>query len=384
MDFSELRDSIALTSTMTYLNTGWAGPSPEPVLERMRAALEEEAALGPASPQGLAVGRTLAVEAVAGAAKMLGAGEDEVALTHGTTEGVNMVLHGLPWQAGDELVTADLEHPALASTTKVVAERYGVVVREVEIPPQASADEMVSRITAALTPRTRLVALSHIQFTCGLRMPLEPIATATHAAGALLLVDGAQTGGQITLDMPSLGADFYAISGQKWLFGATGTGALFIRRESREGLRPMFTAHDLDAGGRRAGARLYELTTNGAGLVAGFAEGLRIHLELGPERIEARVRELSGRLRAALEGAPGVELTSPSDPDTSSGLVSVAIEGMAPEDLTSALWDNHRIVARTVANPPGVRMSTAPFNTHEEMDLTAAAVHEIARAAAKG
>ena len=271
----------------------------------MRTALEEEAALGPGSPQGLAVGRTLAVEAIAGAAKLLGAGEDEVALTHGTTEGVNMVLHGLPWQAGDELVTADLEHPALASTTKVVAERYGVVLREIEIGPQASADEMVSRIAGAITPRTRLVALSHIQFTCGLRMPLGPIALAAHASGALLLVDGAQTGGQVVLDMPGLGADFYAISGQKWLFGATGTGALYVRRGLREQLRPMFVAHDLDAGGRRAGARLYELTSNGAGVVAGFAEGLRIHLELGPERIETRVKELSDRLRAALEGAAG-------------------------------------------------------------------------------
>ena len=130
----------------------------------------------------------------------------------------------------------------------------------------------------------------------------------------------------------------------------------------------MFVAHDLDAGGRRGGARLYELTSNGAGVVAGFAEGLRIHLELGPERIEARVKELSDRLRAALEGAAGVTLTSPSDPETASGLVSVAVEGMAPEDLTNALWDDHRIVARTVDSPPAVRMSTAPFNTPYQVE----------------
>lgn len=366
---------------MTYLNTGWAGPSPAAVLERMRASLEEEALLGPASPQGLAIGREAAVEAIAGAAKLLGAGDDEVALTHGTTEGVNMVLHGLPWQPGDELVTADLEHPALAATTKVIAERYGVVLREVEIPSQASAEEMVTRITGALTPRTRLVALSHIQFTCGLRMPLEPIAVAAHEAGALLLVDGAQTGGHIVLDMPSLGADFYAISGQKWLFGPTGTGALFVRREMRERLRPMFVAHDLDAGGRRAGARLYELTSNGAGLAAGFAEGLRIHHELGPERIEARTKALSDRLRLGLQDAPGVRLTSPTDPDTACGLVSVAVDGMEPDEVTKALWDNHRIVGRNVASPAAVRLSTAPFNTEEEMDLTAAAIREIAKTA---
>lgn len=383
MEFSELRDSISLTDSMTYLNTGWAGPSPQSVLDRVRVTLEEEAVLGPASPQGLAVGRRVTSEAIAGVAQLMRANEEEIALTHGTTEGVNMVLHGIPWNPGDELVTANLEHPALASTTKVVAERYGITIHQVEVSPQATPEEMVSSISDSITSRTRLVALSHIQFTCGLRMPLASIAKIAHSVGALLLVDGAQTGGHIVLDMPNLGADFYAISGQKWLFGPTGTGALYVRKDLRDQLQPLFASSTAAASGRRAGARLFELTTNGPGLVAGFAEALRIHHEIGTEAIEARTKALGDRLRNSVEGVAGIQITSSTHPDTTCGLVSVAIQGMAPDEVTNELWERNRIVGRTVTSPAAVRLSAAPFNTESEMDLTASTLRDIAATAAK-
>ena len=114
MDFVTLRNDIAATRSMTYLNTGWAGPAPGRVLRRMAEAVEAESSLGPAGPDGRDFARRTSAEATIAAARLLGAEENEVLITHGTTEGVNIVLHGLPWEPGDELVTADLEHPALS------------------------------------------------------------------------------------------------------------------------------------------------------------------------------------------------------------------------------------------------------------------------------
>ena len=279
MDFQQLREDIEATRRMTYLNTGWAGPSPGRVLARMAAVAQEESAAGPAGPEGLAVVRAIAAEAVSAAARLLGADEDETALTHGTTEGVHIVLHGLDWAPGDELVTAELEHPALAQAAAVLEQRRGVIVRRVEFPADAPPARMLSAVTDALSERTRVVALSHVQYSCGLRMPAREIADAAHQAGALALYDGAQTGGHLRLDMREIGADFYAVSGQKWLLGPSGTGALFVRREAAELLRPLFAPSAEPWRGRDL--RPYEMTSHSPAALAGFAEGIAISEELG-------------------------------------------------------------------------------------------------------
>ena len=379
MDFQDLREDITAARQMTYLNTGWAGPSPGRVLARMAAVAQGESAAGPAGPGGLAVTRPIAAEAAAAAARLLGAGEDEVALTHGTTEGVNIVLHGLDWTPGEELVTAELEHPALAHAAAVLEQRRGVVVRRIAFPSDASPAQMLSAVTGAIGKRTRVVALSHIQYTCGLRMPVREIAEATHQVGALLLLDGAQTGGQVRLDMAEIGADFYAVSGQKWLLGPSGTGALFIRREAAELLRPLFA---VEAGrGRGRSLRPYEVTSHTPAALAGFAEGVAISEELGMEAIEERTRALGDRLKAALASIPGVRLTGPTAPETSCGLVSASVEGIEPAELAAQLWEQASVAARTVNYPAAVRFSTAHFNDETDLNRAAEAVARAARRA---
>lgn len=375
MDVQSLRAMIPATRDMVYMNTGWAGPSPQPVLAQVDRVLREEARLGPASPAGLRMAEAVADEARSAVASLVHADPEDVVLTHGTTEGVNMVLHGLPWEPGDGLVTCDLEHPAIREPVGILEERYGVAARVVEVPPESSAQEMVRRIQSALDPRTRLVALSHIQYTCGLRMPMEEIAKAVHRAGALLLVDGAQTAGQVPLDVERLGADFYALSGQKWLLGPLGTGALFIKREQRERLRPLLTSREW---AERLGREGTALASQSVALWAGLAEAVRTVTDLGLEWIEERCLALAQRLKGALSEVPGCTLTGPTPPELSCGLVSVAVESWEPPSLVERLWDRWRIVARAVGYPAGVRFSTAAFNTEEEVDRVAQAVAELA------
>ncbi|MCH7608240.1 MAG: aminotransferase class V-fold PLP-dependent enzyme [Chloroflexi bacterium] len=375
MNFDELRASIVGLDTMTYLNTGWGGPSPERVLARMRETALEESRVGPASPDGLALARRIAEEATAAAARLLGADPQDVVLTHGTTEGVNVVLHGLAWEPGDELLTSDLEHPALDAPASLIAERHGVQVRRVRLSPKASADEALDAVASAITPRTRLVALSHVMYTCGLRLPAASIARAAHEAGALLLLDGAQSGGHVRLDVAEMDADFYTVSGQKWLLGPSSTGALYVRRDRHELLAPLLHAPGV---GFATGLAALSLASGSAQLQAGFAEAVRVYEELGPERAEARINELAARLREGFSLIRGAAVTGPDDPEAACGLTAIALDGWTPADLADALWERHRVAARTVGHPEGVRFSTAAFNDEGDVDRALEAVRTLA------
>lgn len=375
MNFDELRASIVGLDAMTYLNTGWAGPSPERVLARMRETALEESRVGPASPDGLALARRTAEDATAAAARLLGADPQDIVLTHGTTEGVNVVLHGLAWEPGDELLTSTFEHPALDAPAALIAERHGVQVRRVRLAPKASADEALDAVASAITPRTRLVALSHIMYTCGLVLPAAPIARAAHEAGALLLLDGAQSCGHIRLDMTEIDADFYTVSGQKWLLGPSSTGALYVRRDRHELLKPLVEAPGV---GFVTGLVALSLASGSAQLQAGFAEAVRVYEELGPERAEARINELAARLREGISLIRGAAVTGPDDPEAACGLTAITLDGWTPADLADALWERHRVAARTVGHPEGVRFSTAAFNDEGDVDRALEAVRKLA------
>ena len=126
---------------------------------------------------------------------------------------------------------------------------------------------------------------------------------------------------------------------------------------------------------------MYRLASQGVVARAGFAEALHINAELGAERVEARTAELAARLREGLAATSGVTLIGPAEPPLATALTAIAVAGWEPAALTAALWERHRIVARTVAYPPGVRFCTAPFNDETDVDRTLDALRELAREA---
>ena len=362
---------------MTYLNSGWAGPSPERVVDRMRVAALAESASGPAGPEGQAYASAIEAEAKAGAATMLGVSRDDVMLTHGTTEGVNIVLHGVAFEPGDVLLTGDLEHPGIRTPSAVLAQRKGIDVRTITLPPNADAKQCIDAVTAALTPDVKLVALSHIMFTCGLKIPANEIVKAAHDAGAMVLLDGAQTAGHIQLDLKAMDVDFYASSGQKWLMGPTGSGSLYVRPDRKGMLTPVFNGEGID---HRTGDLLYQLASQGVVARAGYAEAVRLHNELGPVSVQAHNDALAARLRAELASIDGVSINGPDEGPTSTAITAISIEGRNPQAFAEALWERHRVVARYVMNPPGVRFCTAACNNESDVGVAVEAVRALVAA----
>ena len=352
MSFASLRESIACMNAMTYLNAGWIGPSPARVIERMREAATRESEAGPAGPDGRAFAAEIAAEAQNEAALLFNVAPADVLLTHGTTEGVIIVLHGLAWKPGDVLLTTDLEHRESRGPlgcSRSAESRSGPVV----IPPDAPADQCMEAFRAALSPSVKVLALSHIMFTTGLRIPAEEIVAVAHEAGALVLLDAAQTAGHVALDLTAMDVDFYASSGQKWLLGPTGSGALYVRPDRRELLTPLFTRPGLN---RRQGLGMYALASQGVAERAGYAEAVRINRELGPEKVEEHTNRLAAMLRAELSEVEGVRLNGPTDPRTACAITAISVEGWEAPQFVEALWQKHRVVARHVAYPAGVRL----------------------------
>ena len=384
MDFAELRELIPATKSIIYMNTGFTGPDPTPVVDRIRDHLQREAIAGPASIEGLTLVREATAEAQEQAAGLLNAAVDEIVLTHGTTEGCHTVLHGLSWSAGDELVTCSLEHNALANATAVLEERHGVKVNRLDTPPNATRQQMLDLFASAITEKTRVVAISHVQYTCGLKLPVPEITEMAHAVGALVLIDGAQTGGTIDLDVHALGIDFYAISGQKWLLGPNATGALYVSRDHFRTIDPLFQTHEIaDKRSQRAETDVianplgrFRLTSHNPPLLGGFAEAIKLARSVGLGAIEKQSLAIADRLRGGLRSLEGCTVTGPQDPAAQCALVSVAVDGWEPAQLVEELWTKHHVSVRAVNNPPAIRFSCAAFNTEEEVDRVLEALSE--------
>ena len=385
MDLQAIRRQIPATSKTLYLNTGWSGPSPRVVMDRVEEWLEYENAEGPTSPPVQERHRELLAQARRAMAGLINASPEELSMTSNTTEGLNIVINGIDWRQGDEIVTCNLEHPSVLIPSYFQQQRHGVKVKVVELSPTDGVEAILERFAQAMTPRTRLLFVSHIQFSCGLRLPARELADMAHGRDAWLLLDGAQGAGHVALDMRRLDCDFYSFPGHKWLLGPDGVGGLYVRRDLIPALQPWKVGgratQEFDRQGglvpRTDAIEKFELTTVSTPLWAGLVAAVEFHQEAGSEAIEKRAMALAARAAQRLAEIPGVTLTSPSDPDTRSGLVTFSVAEKEPKAVVEYLWQRGGVVARSVQWPPGIRFSTAFFVSEEEIDRAAALVGEL-------
>ena len=386
MDIEKIRSQIPVLAHTAYLNTGWSGPPPARVAQAMKNRIDQELEQGPIMPEVLAAGREIQAQAREAAARIFNASVEEVLVTRNTTEGLNIVLSGLDWNQGDEIIICDMEHGSVIAPAQLIGQRYGVGVKVVDLEMLDSRAEIVSKIEAAFTPKTRMVFISHILYATGRRMPAEELRMLTKDKGILLMLDGAQTGGHIELDMASSGFDFYSIPGQKWILGYEGSGALFMRREHLERIHPAHTggrgvASPADAHNFQPVTDSMEKFLGGSVSVpvqVAFLEATKFIEEVGIKNIEERNLDLAESAKAKLSEVPGVTVHSPLERRDSSGLVSFSIAGQEPVPIVEKLWENHRLVVRQVGYPAGVRASLHFFNTEGEVDLLVGGVRELA------
>lgn len=217
----------------TYLNLAGMAPMPKVSLKAVQAALE--AKKFPHLHDDTSVFFELPNRLRANLAKLIGARPDEIALTTGASTGAMSVAYALNWKPGDEVLTGKTEFPLQYTVWKPMEEREGITVKIV--PPQGkflSADDLI----AALTPRTRVVSISHVRFDDGSLLDVPRVAEACHKQGTLLLLDVSQSCGAVPMDVTKLGADFLVCAGYKWLLGAFGTGFFWAKKDLLASVRP--------------------------------------------------------------------------------------------------------------------------------------------------
>lgn len=382
-NLTQIRDEFPAVQRMAYLNTGSYGP-----LSRVAARTIEEA-----NQQQLTEGRlgsdigeanqAMAMELRGCFARLLGCTADEIALTHHTTDGMNIATWGVPYQPGDEIVTTSWEHPGGLLPVYAVARRFNLTVRTVPLSLDDDDASILQKFKRAIGPRTRLVSVAHVSWKTGTVLPIAEIADLVHQHRGLLAVDGAQSGGAISLNMPALDVDFYAIPGQKWLCGPEGTGALYVNRERLRDLRQTFVgypslrdAEAFDESGvflPSPGAVRYEVGTVYRPATAGLWAGLQWMEELGFDWIYDRTQSITRHTRAVLSAIPGVRVVQTP---THAGLTSFVIDGTDPVAIVDQLAERG-VYIRSVSNPDLLRASTHFFNDETDIEQLQAGIRSI-------
>ena len=385
-DLEAVRRDLPVTERLAYLNTGTAGPLPRPAIDAISGAAADEAENGRIGHAGWDLLFQKLTELRGGLAALVGADPLEIAISHCTTDGMNIGTFGLDWKAGDRVVTTTLEHFGALLPLYVIHRRFGVEVEFADIGI-GGREETLKALSTAIRPGTKLVVLSHVTWGTGAVLPLAEISELAHRAGAMVLVDGAQSVGSIPVDMHAGGADFYAFSGQKWLCGPEGTGGIFVRNESLDRFQPTFIGgfsvdhqkyrlNDVQGWEPQPGAQRFEVGSVYRPGIAGLAAAVAWRRGLG-ESTFAAISDLAGYCLERVGELPGVELLTPNQAEMS-GLVAFRVPGL---DVTKAVEHlaAEGVAIRSIPDNQAFRISCGFYNTREEVDRAVRMLGSLAR-----
>ena len=380
----QVRAQFPMTTERTYFNTGGLGPAPRRVLDMLTVASRQ-------LQERVETGHDFFAQARVIVAAYLGAQPDETCFVRNTTEGTNIVASGLELQAADEVIFESHAHPGGSFPWLNRQRADGIVVKTFE-PDPTNAAANVDRIAALITPRTRVVQVSHITSPTGIILPVPAIAELAHRHNLWFHVDGAQSAGMIPVDVHALGCDSFATSGHKWIGGPHETGILWIRADKVDQITPRhvgeYSSEDvnLDHPGPfvySRGSHRYEYGTRNAASVLALAEACRFQTEIGRDRIAARGRVLADRVRAGFEKIDSVEILTPANPALRGSILTFRTPKMTYGKIFERLLVDHHLRCRPVAEVglDATRVSTHLFNSAEECDRLIAALGEVLKKA---
>ena len=361
---------LMLEPGIVHLQTGTLGLIPRPVFDATVAAAREVerdpliAAYGPGKTRLDGVRRK--------AAELLGCKMEEIILTGSTTSGMNMVAEGLRLSPGDHVLTTDQEHHGGELCWRWLERRAGMKVDMVTVPPgESSPKAIVERFRQAITPATKVISLSHILYSTGLRMPVSEICALAREHGCVAVVDGAQAIGAVPVDVKALGCHAYATTGHKWLNGPKGTGLLYISPELDHTLDAMALQSGRQANSDAAGI------ANIAGL-HGLGAAIDYARAIGIDRIERHNRALCNELREGLKGLPQIAFAAPSEGPLASQLLTFSVPGVDAKKLRGTLASRYRIHIRAVdqAGYTGLRASPHLFNSSNDIQALVRALRQ--------
>ncbi len=361
-----IQESFSITRGITNLNNGGVSPSPRLVTEAYcRYTWQQEDVTAYTmwqilEPQSETI-RT-------GLAGIFGCDREEVAITRNASESLEILLMGMDLKSGDEILSTTQDYGRMLTTLHQRELREGLVLKMIKIPiAPKSLDDIYQEFEKAITPRTKVILMSHVINITGQIMPVKKVCDLAHAKGIEVIVDGAHSFAHFDFKQSDLNCDYYGASLHKWLFAPKGTGILYVKKERIEKIWPLMAADKNQKGDIR---KFEEIGTHPAAPRLAIGEAILYHHGIGAKRKEERLRYLSRYWMNKLKDLPNVRFHTSWEPNQSCGIANIEIVGIEPGAIGSYLMDKHKIFTTPILHDEfkGIRITPSVYTTLNELD----------------
>ncbi len=376
-----LRDEFLLDPDVVFLNHGSFGACPRPVFERYQA-WQRELERQPVEFIGRRLPGLLA-EARAALGQYLHADPDDLAYVSNVTTALNIVARALPLAPGDEILTTNHEYGALERTWTFVSEQRGSRVVTQQLPaPIENSEQMIEAIWAGVTPRTRVLFLSHITSPTAVTLPVEALVARAKAAGIWTVVDGAHAPGQIDLDLTTLDADFYGGNLHKWAVSPKGAGFLYVRREHQHLIEPLVISwgwRPREPGPSVFVDEIQRQATHDPSAYLSVPAAIAFQSERDWSRVRQECHELARLARVGMAELTGIEPLLADDPRLFAQMATLPLPACDKAELKRRLYDEHcvEIPVTKWGDAPCLRVSVQGYNTRSDIERLVAAVAKL-------
>ena len=361
-----IQNSFTVTRGIVNLNNGGVSPSPRIVTEALvRYIWQQEDATAYTmwqilEPQSETI-RT-------GLAEMFGCDREEIAITRNASESLEVLLMGMDLKSGDEILSTTQDYGRMLTTLRQRERREGLVLKLVQIPiPPKNLDEITAAFEKGITPKTKLILISHQINLTGQITPVKAVCDMARAKGIETIVDGAHSFAQFDFQQKDLGCDYFGTSLHKWLFAPKGTGLLYVKRDKIQKLWPLMAAEATQANDIR---KFEEVGTHSAAPRLAIGEAMLFHNAIGGKRKEARLRYLSRYWMNRLKDVPKIGFNTSFDPKQSCAIANVKVEGVDPTAIGGYLFNKHRIFTTPIVHEEfkGIRITPNVYTTLGELN----------------
>jgi isopenicillin-N epimerase len=366
------KELFLLDPTVVFLNHGSFGATPRPVFEKYQW-WQRELERQPVEFLGRRFA-SLMREARAALADYIHTDADNIIYIPNATTGLNIVARSLPLKPGDEIITTDHEYGALDRTWRFLCRKSGAVYKQVDIPmPVTTAEDFIERVWSGVTPRSRVLFLSHITSPTALTFPIQELCRRARQVGIISIIDGAHTVGQIPLDMAVIGADFYSSNLHKWLCSPKGSAFLYARPNMQSLIEPLVVSWGYEAEKPTASRFIDEQEWTGTRDIAAYLttpEAIHFCEEHRWEEVRGLCHALARYARDGITALTGLLPISPDSNEWYMQMVTLPLPPCDHELLKTKLYDEFRIEIPTIKwqDKPYIRVSIQAYNTQEDVD----------------
>jgi isopenicillin-N epimerase len=375
--WATIQQAFSVTRGIVNLNNGGVSPSPRMVTEAfVRYTWQQEDATAYTmwqilEPQSETI-RT-------GLAEIFGCDAEEIAITRNASESLEILLIGMDLKSGDEILTTTQDYPRMLTTLRQRELREGLKLNLIKIPlAPANVDDIAAAFERAVTPKTKLILISHQINLTGQINPVKKVCEMARSKGIETIVDGAHSFAQFDFKREDLGCDYFGTSLHKWIYAPKGTGMLYIKKDKIPKIWALMASEDRN----KSDIRKYEeIGTHSAAMRLAIGEAILFHNAIGGKRKEERLRYLSRYWMNNLKSIPKVGFNTSFDPRQSCAIANFKIEGVDPGALGSYLMAKHRIFTTPIVHEEfsGIRITPNVYTTLWELDRFCQVVADVAK-----